>query len=105
MHRLDEAGSRVHGYVKLALVRAVVAAMDAAAEHEASPTAETTAAAGGGAAASAALGSGWSLGINFGPTVHDDQTTLATVVRASGVHGRGASTQCDLHNHHPCDQG
>merc|ERR1719217_875355 len=75
---LDEAGSRVHAFVKLHLLRTTVAAAMAAGEGgvPVAPTPESAAAAEAAGTAGAALSSGWSLGINFGPTIPDDATTL-----------------------------
>lgn len=75
---LDEAGSRVHAFVKLHLLRTTVAAATTVAEGgvPVAPTPESAAAAEAAGTAGAALNTGWSLGINFGPSIPDDATTL-----------------------------
>ena len=61
---LGESGSRVHGFVRLALRRAQAAGEGAE------------------GVAAAVLESGWTMGINFGPTVEDGDATLGEAVRA-----------------------
>ena len=61
---LGESGSRVHGFVRLALRRAQAAGEGAE------------------GVAAAVLESGWTMGINFGPTVEDGAATLGEAVRA-----------------------
>eukprot|EP01046_Picozoa_sp_COSAG06_P096709 COSAG06_NODE_42820_length_378_cov_0.734767_1_plen_86_part_10 len=73
----------MHALVKLHLLRATVAAAAAAAaaaDSGLAPTPESAAAAAAAGSAATALANGWSLGINFGPTVPDDATTLRETV-------------------------
>ena len=78
---LDEAGSRVHAFVKLQLLRTIVgAAATTSGGVSVAPTPDSTAAAAAADTAAAALSKGWSLGINFGPTIPDDATSLRDTV-------------------------